>query len=303
MIEMAKAESELRQIVSNMEKMGWKVRPTQDGNGYLVGPPGMSGVVTINVRAAGHGRGLDNVEREIRRTNYYTLWEEWQNRQAEIRASRPVPRAPLNGTPQPVLAVDKDDVALKPPLIDAPKVTPKPSKIYIGSLAMLDGQDIVDRAKAKMVGPNPSHTEPTEVDGIDEVMLADGRLLYQCVRSSRCYQGFDTVRAAAAHLRKHGTRQRAAREDARSAKAARAGRTAQDVRRSRRALLVGDESRAEWLNTFADTLEQAAPILRELARLQAPECPEPQEKITDGELAELRAKAKKWDQFREMTRD
>lgn len=141
----------------------------------------------------------------------------------------------------------------------------------------------------------------TLVNGVDEVLLADGSIVYQCVRSRHCFRDFETVKSATSHLRSHGRPQAAARRDAeidreqqqREQQSA-AGKRGHELRRERAALLIADESRIAWLLGLADELEKAVPMLRELAKLKAP-C-EPT--ISNEELAELAAKASKYDAMR-----
>lgn len=148
---------------------------------------------------------------------------------------------------------------------------------------------LLDKAKKVTVG------------GVDEVLLADGSIVYQCVRSRHCFREFDSVAQTTSHLRTHGRPQAAARRDAeidreqqqREQQSA-AGKRGHELRRERAALLIADESRIAWLLEFADELEKAVPMLRELAKLKAP-C-EPT--ISNEELAELAAKASKYDAMR-----
>lgn len=318
---MARSETEIRHIVRNMEKMGWTVRPTANGTGFVVQRPGYA-PVTINVRA-GRGTGWDNVMREIRKTGYETAWADYQDRQRDQRiadapAAEPIP-AP--GWPPMHTAADNDpsdhsgDAVAGPPLPSAQTISGDKPMTSTTAAAngtvqpvnrdLVDGVKVTDRTPAKLATPMTNGT-PREVAGVDEIMLEDGRVIYQCVRSEFCSKVFETALSARAHLTAHGTVRRAAKADKarravdsnRSAKAA-ASQIGHEIRRQRVALLVGDETRAAWLMELAAQMEAAVPVLRELARhkIEVPTL------VTDEELAKLRSKAAKWDSFKEMTRD
>lgn len=145
------------------------------------------------------------------------------------------------------------------------------------------------------------------VNGVDEVLLSDGSIVYQCVRSRHCFKAFDSVGQVTPHLRTHGRPQAAARRDAeidreneKRLQQSAAGQKAQQLRVVRMARIVADEERATWLKETVAQLEEIAATLSLMARARV-EVEEPV--ISPEELAELRAKAEKWDRFKEMTRD
>lgn len=142
----------------------------------------------------------------------------------------------------------------------------------------------------------------TLVSGVDEVLLADGSIVYQCVRSRHCFKAFDSVGQATPHLRTHGRPQAAARRDAeidreneKLAQRSAAGQKAQQVRAARLTRIVNDEERAKWLEETAAQLAEIGATLNLLARARV-EATEPE--IGPEELAELREKAAKWDQLK-----
>jgi hypothetical protein len=297
---MARPETEIRHIVQNMQKMGWEARPTTNGTGFIVSRPGHA-PVTINTRAAGRGRGWDNVMREIRKTGYETAWADYQDRQRDQRiADAPVAAS----TPEPSPAPEPPSPASvfgDKPMTSTATANGTPAPV---NRDLVDGVKVTDRTPAKLATPM-TNGEAREFAGVDEIMLEDGRVLYQCVRSAFCAKTFETPLSARAHLTAHGTVRRAAKEDrarrladdSRAAKSM-ASQIGHEVRRARVALLIGDESRAEWLNELAAQLEAAVPMLRELARHKV----EVPTLVSEEELAELRAKAAKWDTFLDMTR-
>lgn len=298
---MARSETEIRHIVQNMQKMGWGVRPTSNGTGFIVSRPGRP-PVTINTRSAGHGRGLDNVMREIRRTGYETAWADHQDNQRDQRIADAPTAVPV---PEPASAPEPPSPAT---VFGGKSVTSTPA-VANGTAQpvdhdLVDGVKVIDRTPAKLVTPLTNGT-PREVAGVDEIMLEDQRVLYQCVRSEFCAKTFETPLSARAHLTAHGTIRRAAKadkarrveNDSRAVKSM-ASQIGHEARRQRISLLVGDESRAAWLVELAGQMEVAVPMLRELARhkIEAPSL------VDEDELAVLRAKAAKWDAFLEMTR-
>lgn len=287
---MARPETEIRRIIQNMDRMGWTIRQTGNSSGVVVTAPGHA-PVTINARAAGHGDGMRNALSAIARTGYETAWADYLDRQRDQRIAAATPEPPSPATvfgdkPMTSTAAASDTTA-QPVNRD-----------------LVDGVKVTDRTTAKLATPL-TNGEAREVAGVDEIMLEDGRVLYQCVRSAFCAKTYDTPLSARAHLTAHGTVRRAAKadkarriaEDSRAVKSM-ASQIGHEVRRQRVALLVGDETRAAWLTELASQMEAAAPMLRELARhkIEVPTL------IGEDELAELRAKAAKWDAFLEMTR-
>lgn len=181
-----------------------------------------------------------------------------------------------------------------------------------GPEASADTRDVIRGCRVESREPATASSpldkdRKMKVNGIDEVLLSDGSIVYQCVRSKFCFKVFDTVTQATPHLRTHGRPQAAARRDkeieqerAKREQRSAAGQASQDTRRQRVALLVGDQTRADWLNELVDTLEEALPVLRLLAKITV-DVPEPEAPlISPEELADLRAKAAKWDTFREL---
>jgi hypothetical protein len=288
---MGQQKEQVRDILANMVKMGWHVKENANGTSAQVGAPGKP-TVTVPIRGSGYGTGLDNAMREIRKTGYSEAWPAFVAKRATDRKATNAEAVP---TPAQVFA------PVEPAAEAAPRV---PATRLVGTERdVIDGHQVTDRVSAK--GRNPVGGGEMPVSGVDEVMLDDGRVVYQCVRSEFCFDAFAAVASAVSHLRTHGRPQAAARKDRALAAEERsreqksqAGIRAHEVRRMRQALLLRDESRAEWLLGLADELEQAIPILRELTRVKV-DVPEP---VTEEELAELRAKAAKWDTFLNMTR-
>jgi hypothetical protein len=288
---MARPENEVRRKIQNMEKMGWVVRRTSNSTGFVVQRPGFA-PVTINARSAGHGTGFDHVVQQLDRLGYDTAWADWLDAQRDHRLAAQTAADP---TPSPATVFG-----------DKPVTTTAPAEIGPVNRDLVDGVKVTDRTPAKL--PTPlTNGKLRVVAGVDEIMLEDGRVLYQCVRSAFCAKTFETPLSARAHLTAHGGVRRAAREDKarraagtdRAAKSM-AGQIGAETRRQRVALLIGDETRAAWLVELADQLEAAVPLLRELARHKV-EAPAPP--VDEAELAELRTKAARWDTFKAMTRD
>jgi hypothetical protein len=284
---MARPEAEFQQVIKNMERMGWPIRRTSNGTGIIVCPPDQS-PVTINIRASGHGRGLDNAMRDLRRTGYETAWADFQDRDRERRVANAIPvtgndvSVNIPTAPTTPTVVPQERPTMTEPATNGTKTIDRD---------LIDGRRVEKRVPAQFASPLTGGRLMAAA-GVDEVLLDDSRVLYQCVRSNRCADVFDTVMGAVAHLKKHGTPTRAAKDDKRFEVASRAGQLAQQARRERRSLLIGDDTRAIWLNTLADALADAVPMLRELARMPAPE---PEVEVTPEELAELRRKAQAFD--------
>jgi len=289
---MVQQKEQVRDILTNMVRMGWHVKENANGTSAQVGAPGKP-MVTVPVRGSGYGTGLDNAMREIRRTGYFEAWPAFVAKRDTDRKAA----AGVEAVPTPAQGFAAEEV---------PEVAPRTTastRLAGTERDVIDGHQVTDRVPAK--GRNPIGGKPMPVGGVDEVMLDDGRVVYQCIRSEFCFDAFAAVASAVSHLRTHGRPQAAARKDKalaaeeRSrAQKSQAGTRAHEVRRMRQALLLGDESRAEWLLTLADELEQAIPILRELTRVKV----DVPDLVTEEELAELRAKAAKWDTFLSMTR-
>lgn len=290
---MARPETEIRRMIQNMERMGWSVRRTGNSTSFVIVRPDRD-PVTINARSAGHGSGLDNVRQGLRRLGYDTAWADWLDSQRDHRlADHPA----ADPTPSPATVFG-----------DKPMTATPATPVEIGPVNrdLVDGVAVTDRTPAKLTTPM-TNGKLREMAGVDEIMLEDGRVLYQCVRSAFCAKTFETPLSARAHLTAHGGVRRAARDD----KARRqvnnvaavksfASQVGHEARRQRTTLLIGDETRAAWLVELADQLEAAVPILRQLARHKV-EAPAPL--VSEEELAELRAKASRWDTFKAMTRD
>lgn len=264
--------NDFRQIIRNMQVMGWKVTEVAGSGGYSykVAAPGRP-IATINTRA-NHGSASMNTATAIRNLGYAEAWETFQQHQRADRLAK-VAAAP----PRPPTA---------PAVPQEAEADPRP---------FVDGKKVMERVRAKD-NPPGAGGRFVEINGVDEVLLEDGTVVYQCTRSpERCSQVFDNVKSCVSHLRAHGTPSESARRDALHVQRSAAGQAAQATMRERRVRLIGDESRAAFLNEFADQLAEAIPMLRQLARMTV-ECPAPP--ISEAELAELRAKAAKFDNLR-----
>jgi hypothetical protein len=320
---MANAASEYVKIVKNMEEMGWEVRRGSGPDSYVVKPPN-GRTTTLNLRAAAHGTARTNLEREIRATDYAKCWTAFRlqqetERRRKLDAERTVPTPAQVFTQQPAGTLNTGDpeVAVAAPAIPMGVwYEGTRDRVTIGGRNF----EIVGRCQAKAVGPQ-TKGEAVPADGVDEIMLMDGRILYQCVRSERCGKVFGRAESVISHMRIHGTRTMAAKTDAQKEAAARGGRTAQAAIAERRALLIGDESRSKWLSDLADLMDVAAPVLRQLSTLKVPapgmsaedeaEVKRLREQVAkleaarvpDDELEDLRRKAAKWDTFRNLASD
>lgn len=72
--------------------------------------------------------------------------------------------------------------------------------------SQVDGVKVESRAPAKILLHNPQSgkKESRALDGIDEVLLADGRVLFQCChRPNGCGRTWDSARSVMSHLKVH----------------------------------------------------------------------------------------------------
>jgi len=76
--------------------------------------------------------------------------------------------------------------------------------------------EVKERVTAKHHTPI-SGGMPVTLTGVDEILIADGRVLYQCVYAKGCYRTFDNVTSARGHMSRHSStlelRQKAAELD------------------------------------------------------------------------------------------
>ena len=73
-------------------------------------------------------------------------------------------------------------------------------------LTQVDGVTVVERTKAKMQGVGLSGANGAEISTVDEVLLEDERVVYQCVHpdDEDCVFHAPSVRSVTAHQRSHG---------------------------------------------------------------------------------------------------
>lgn len=156
----------------------------------------------------------------------------------------------------------------------------------------IDGCKVIAREAARMISPLSRNGKPSIYRGIDKVLLEDGREVYQCTKSETCFFWRNKMSQVWPHLKVHAY----VKASVAKAQRSNAGKAAQRYRAQRLELLIDDEARREWLKRACIKLAEMEKVLLELSRLKVPPTVDPQE------LAELRAKAAKWDAFMEMTR-
>jgi hypothetical protein len=281
--------SELRQMVRNMETMGWSVRRTSTNDAFVVTNPVTKVTKTINIRSSGHGRGLFNVMTAIRSLGYDRAWSDFE---ANAEALRTLRTKVKNTVPQQLAAPPAEQIEEKEQNVT---VTPV-------SRETVNGVRVIARQPAMLAGPN-SNGVKAAIRGVDEVLLENNRTLFQCTRSEFCDYVADRPESVRAHLPVHGTTRRAAKGDKMFRQRSAAGVASGATRARRVTLLLGDESRAAYLEQLADVLAEAVPTLRLLSSLktEAPAPPEPL--VSAEELAMLRRKAGKWDQWVALRED
>lgn len=286
--------SELRQMVRNMETMGWSVRRTSTNDAFVVTNPVTKVTKTINIRSSGHGRGLFNVMTAIRSLGYDRAWSDHETDVKALRTSRQgaLGQGTGHAVPQQPAAPPAEQIEEKEQNVT---VTPV-------SRETVNGVRVIARQPAMLAGPN-SNGVKAAIRGVDEVLLENNRTLFQCTRSEFCDYVADRPESVRAHLPVHGTTRRAAKGDKMFRQRSAAGVASGATRARRVTLLLGDESRAAYLEQLADVLAEAVPTLRLLSSLktEAPAPPEPL--VSAEELAMLRRKAGKWDQWVALRED
>lgn len=279
-------------MIKNMEEMGWGVRLGSRSDTYVVTTPDAK-TATLNLRSSGHGTGLDNLRREIRSLGYVEAWRRYQDVQAAERAQKleaakiPTPAQvfPAHAEPAPEPAAESEPAM---PGRRFPEVTE--ASVRVGEKWL----KIEGRGPAKSTTP-VTGSELVKIDGVEEILLEDGMILYRCTRSPRtCMATFEYARQVISHMRSHGTVSQVRAEERAFAQRSAAGRIGRQVARERRELLVGDETRAAWLVGLVETMEAALPVLKEMARLKV-EVGVPFEDATAlmDEVEALRAKVEK----------
>lgn len=311
---MAQTDRELAQMISNMEAMGWPMKVGHAPDTVVIYPPANQPPFTLSLKRAGYHEAWAQ-HNKIRETVGRIDAEIDQQVEEVISAVADVIDAAIAAnTPDPALAVVP--APRHEPLEESMTTPTKPSGPT--DRGQVNGVFIVGREPATGVMTNLGVSEERPVDGVDRVLLADGTVWYQCVRTSRCSAAFEKLGSTTAHMRVHGTRHEAARAEAKSARYAAGAKQGWETRKQRAQLLIGDDTRAEMLGSQVEQLEEIASTLRELAKIrvevanaaeidglyaeierlegelaklnQRPD-------ITEEELASLRARAAKWDAF------
>lgn len=165
------------------------------------------------------------------------------------------------------------------------------------NLDTIDGVAVVARATAQVATPLTKGV-PADVKGVDEVLLADERTVYQCVQVpvTECGLFFETAISARAHLVKHSAKRELARQ--RTAEAEEAARRSNGTKaghdaRQQRIKTIREKSLAATLIELATELESQAMLLRAAAQV-AKEC-EATPAVSSEELKALRGKAAAYD--------
>jgi len=153
----------------------------------------------------------------------------------------------------------------------------------------IEGHDVVDRTRARMPAANGSGGM-VEVSTVDEVLLDDGAVLYQCAYpDAGCDWASSRVKSVVAHQRAHSPKIAIRRQNQAAAERLEAQRVSQRrgvEAQARRRDEITSRGVAQTIRDVAETLTEVGKTLRLAAQLIGAS-----DEVTSDELARLRADA------------
>lgn len=271
-----------------MQAMGWPMKVGHGPDSIVIFPPADQPPVTISLRT-NRGDSKRNTMTAIKRIGYYEAWEQHQKvRQAVTRIDNKITTEVnqvlgqvaqlVNEALDELVAEEAHDVtaALATETTPTEDITmpeiptqPTPATIAVTPKPITDryqvlGVPITSRGPAK----DDWRGEPREVSGVDEITLADGRVMYQCVRSVRCFWVANTARSVISHLRTHGSVTATRKADQKHANYSAGARAGHEARMARMAALA-ELGPADALADLAELLTDSAQVAKDLSKLAA----------------------------------
>lgn len=271
-----------------MQAMGWPMKVGHGPDSIVIFPPADQSPVTISLRT-NRGDSKRNTMTAIKRTGYYEAWEQHETlRRTVTRIDDKITTEVNEVLGQVAQLVNEalDELATEQAhditAALATETTPTedntmpeiptqhtPATIAVTAKPITDryqvlGVPITSRGPAK----DTFGGELREVAGVDEITLADGRVMHQCVRSVRCFWVADTARSVISHLRTHGSATATRKADQKHANYSAGAKAGHEARMARLAELK-DLGPTQALAELGAILGDAAQVARDLAKLTA----------------------------------
>lgn len=324
---MAQTDKELQHIIRNIETLGWPMKVGRAPDTVVIYAPGNQPPLTVSLKT-NNGDGKRETMANLRRVGYFDAWDRHEAMRAKVGQISDREDAQLAEFITAVAEVAHGILDSIPTQPDSPEdtvtdatpatitVTPKP----VTDANHFEGVWITTRGPAKDITPS-SNGEAVTVSGVEEILLADGRVMYRCTRSARCFYTDAAVRSVVSHLRKHGSVTQARKDDRRFANYS-AGAKAGHAARMERLAQLREQGASAALAELGDILGEAAQLAKDLSKIVGDASTEERDAmqalldesaarvaeleaelqarpaIDPEALAELRAKAQKWDTMR-----